>query len=263
MKPHNGHGVRGSCCAGPRCLSTEGRATIRPSAMGPIDVTFEIWSTLAEPVIGPETVIEGAPAWLTLAAVSRNDTPAAFELPAWLEGQVEEDVLADLRRSVMLYRVRVAPPTRPEHDEHLQAAIQVASTIAEASGGWVLDSLAERVLDAEDMASSCQPEIANHVSYTLFETEARTLGMAKLGLPDVAIPSTGVDEAHEHTLVGVLDAVVSGLAAGVFSADRPFDLAGCEWRFEPALDLLVARPVAMTLPAFVADLSVREDDPPN
>ncbi|MBK8995427.1 MAG: hypothetical protein IPM35_06740 [Myxococcales bacterium] len=231
--------------------------------MGGIDVTFEIWSALAEPIVGPETVIEGAPGWLSLGAISRADSPGEFALPVWLEGQVEPEVLADLERAAMLYRVRVAPPNRPEHDSHLQAAIQVAATIAEASGGWVLDSLAERVLDAEEMAGSCQPEIANHVSYTLFDTEARTLGMAKLGLPDVTIPSEGVDEAHEHTLVGVLDAVVSGLAAGVFTPDEPFDLAGCEWRFERTPTLLVARPVAMPLPAFVADLSVREDEPPN
>jgi len=228
--------------------------------MATIDVTFEVWSTLAEPIVGADTVIEGAPTWLSLAAVSKRDFPAEFGLPAWLEGQVEPEVLDELSNAAMLYRVRVTPPTRPEYDAHLQAAIQVASTIAEAAGGWVLDPLAERVLDAEEMASSCQPEIANHVSYTLFDTEARTLGMAKLGLPDVSIASEGVTEAHEHTLVGVLDAVVSGLAAGVFAESEPFDLAGTEWRFERTGELLVARPVGIDVAAFVAELSVREGE---
>lgn len=229
--------------------------------MHDIDVTFEIWSTLAEPVVGPDTVIEGSPPWLSLAALSRTEAPEAFQVPSWVTEQIDDEVIADLERAVMLYRVRVRPPVRPDNDAHLQASIQVAATIAEASGGWVLDPLAERVLDAEDMASSCQPEIANHVSYTLFDDQARTLGMAKLGLPDVSIPSEGVEEAHEHALVGVLDAVASGVAAGIFEAAKSFDLAGTEWQLALEGELLVAKPVGVPLPAFVADLTVRDEEP--
>jgi hypothetical protein len=229
--------------------------------MGAIDVTFEIWTTLPEPIVGPETQIEGAPPWLSLAAVSRADTPRDFILPSWVDESADDDVIADLKNAVMLYRVRVAPETRPANDEHLQASIQVAATIAEASGGWVLDALAERVLDAEEMTSTCQPEIANHVSYTLFDSEARTIGLAKLGLPDVALPSEGIDEQLEHTLVGVLDAIVSGFAAGIFTADDDFELAGTQWQLARVGELLVARPLGISLPAFVADLADREGEP--
>ncbi|MBK7578972.1 MAG: hypothetical protein IPI67_02090 [Myxococcales bacterium] len=227
-----------------------------------IDVTFEIWTSLAEAVVGPETVIEGAPPWLTLACFAKTDAPELFQIPTWVEEQTEDDVLADLRRAAMLYRVRVAPETRPENDSHLQAAIQVAATIAEASGGWVLDALAERVLDAEEMESSCQPEIANHVSYTLFDHEVRTLGLAKLGLPDVSLRTDGVVEQHEATLVGVLDAITSGFAGGVFSIAAPFELAGTSFRFELHGDVVVAAPIGIELVTFVADLA-RLDGEPN
>jgi hypothetical protein len=228
--------------------------------MLPIDVTFEVWTTLAEPVVGPETIIEGAPEWLSIETARRDEAPSDFGVPAWLDGQIDDDVLAELSKAVLLYRVRVTPPSRPQHDEHLQAAIQVAATIAEACEGWVLDPLAERVLDAEDMSGSCEPDIANHVGYTLFDTEARTLGMAKLGLPDLVIPSEDVDEALEHTLVGVLDAVASGLSGGVFREGEEFELAGCQWRLERQDDVLVALPVGVPLAEFLAELTIKESD---
>jgi len=225
---------------------------VSPAAI-PIDVTFQIWSALDTPVFDDQLTIDGAPPWLSVRAYTRAASPDRFVTPAWLAELDDE-----LSQAEVIYEVQVAPGDRPENDIHLQIAIQIGAQLAEASSGLVVDEQARRVLDAEEFAASCEPEVEHHVTYAFVPPHLRTFGMGKLGLAEVAMLFEGADDLDEEIGVAgttVLDAIASAMAAGAWHPGQRIELAGTTWELGSDPELLLAGPVGRDLAELLAELA--------